>query len=211
MNIKNHAWEFRKVIDWIHFLIDVNDSWSDIKLAKNPDDVDWEGERDRLFGEYNVAKIIDSECKLIEQITQSNIAKSWQSSLPSGLRSPNDGHIQSIMITRQCGLKDPDQFVLSNLQTKLGLKASELARITIPKFPLNKFEENHKILSGAFPIVFPCGVTDKELGTSGQVPCLVSERLLCCVDFRFAIFYFLFSKSKITSSGLSECQGEDAS
>ena len=67
----------------------------------------------------------------------------------------------------------------------------ETVRATVESTPINEFTHLAKILSYAFPIEFPFGVTPKELGSTGTVLKRVLRRLTRVYDGRVAHNYIL--------------------
>ena len=68
---------------------------------------------------------------------------------------------------------------------------TDTVRATVESTPINEFTHLAKILSYAFPIEFPFGVTPKELGSTGTVLKRVLRRLTRVYDGRVAHNYIL--------------------
>ena len=68
---------------------------------------------------------------------------------------------------------------------------TDTVRATVQSTPINEFTHLANILSYAFPIEFPFGVTSKELGSTGTVLKRVLRRLTRVYDGRVAHNYIL--------------------
>ena len=68
---------------------------------------------------------------------------------------------------------------------------TDTVRATVESTPVNEFTHLAQILSNAFPIEFPFGVTPKELGSTGTVLKRVLRRLTRVYDGRVAHNYIL--------------------
>ena len=122
----------------------------------------------------------------------------------------SDAHMQGVMLAKSSGFSDISSLLLSALQKKLGSandssddEKEKLLKISLSNDAVNEFADNPRILSCAFPWLFPLGVTEEELGEPGTVSEGVVRRLFCSYDNRFAIstqFLFLLANQKMRHS-----------
>ena len=78
---------------------------------------------------------------------------------------------------------DPEKIVKSILKAVRSAKDSK-TQISIGAQPVNEFTDFAKLLSGGFPVEFPLGVTDTDLGGPGPIQQRVLLRLLKIFDGR---------------------------
>ena len=110
----------------------------------------------------------------------------------------NEVRLNTVLLTQAHTVKDPIQLALKSLQEKLTvveeLKIGEDVRsskkqkhyIKVRPELVSDYGQNPELISGAFPCLFPLGVTAKDVGTSGPLSQIQIRTLLLHKDRRFA-------------------------
>ena len=106
--------------------------------------------------------------------------------------------LNTVLLTQAHTVKDPIQLALKSLQEKLTvveeLKIGEDVRsskkqkhyIKVRPELVSDYGQNPELISGAFPCLFPLGVTAKDVGTSGPLSQIQTRTLFLNKDRRFA-------------------------
>jgi len=127
----------------------------------------------------------------IETILRSDVAQGWDTELRMEQCDKTvDAEFTDVMVTEDSS-KDPDTQIIDSL---LGLHnemqskddCDEQLQIRIKDKPLNEYSNNPEILHLAFPLLFPLGITARQIGSSGLLRQRTVRRLLCSANGRFA-------------------------
>ena len=220
LNQKNMSFDFFKVKKWLNYLVDVNPLYERYAIAETPEEVNWEEQKKAIF-ETDVIYGDDKISMALEKKAQSDVAGGWQSSTVTKGSVTTDSLVQSVMLTQHTGYVDLTKPVLSAVEKQLYPAEEKDGDDSVKKqlFPneekdgddsvvevhmtgprTNEFFDNHTLLAGAFPYLFPLGITAKQMGTRGFMQKQVVKRLLCLCDERFATcsdFLFLLMNQKL--------------
>ena len=110
----------------------------------------------------------------------------------------NDVRLNTVLLSQAHTVKDPIELALKSLQDKLtviedlqtgeDVGSSEKKKHYIKVRPelVSDYGQNPELISGAFPCLFPLGVTAKDVGTSGPLSKIQTRVLFLHKDRRFA-------------------------
>ena len=127
----------------------------------------------------------------IEEMLRGDIARGWDTTLRTKQTDNSiDAEFSDVMVTKNTPL-DPDERVLrqmlqlhNEIQSKDELDTP--MTVQIKDNALNEYTKNPELLHFAFPLLFPLGVTARQIRTTGLMHQSTIRRLLCSADGRFA-------------------------
>jgi len=167
LNKKNLSFDFEKVKKWLEFLQLVNPLYENYTIASTGAEVNWDAQKDEIF-ESNVIFADEDVALHIEQKTQSDIAEGWEASNETKPSENTVPLVQSVMLTQHTGYTDLQDIVLNVVDKKLGIKKEDaddddgFVRFHFGASATNEFFYNHNLIAGAFPHLFPLGITFKD-------------------------------------------------
>ena len=110
----------------------------------------------------------------------------------------NEVRLNSVLISQVHTVKDPIQLALKALQEKLtvveefeiegvdGRSEKSKHYIKVHNKLVSDYSHNPELMSGAFPCLFPLGITAKDVGTTGPLTNIQTSTLFLNKDRRFA-------------------------
>ena len=110
----------------------------------------------------------------------------------------NEVRLNTVLLSQVHTVKDPIELALKSLQEKLtvveelkigeDVESSKNKKHYIKVRPelVSDYGHNPELISGAFPCLFPLGVTAKDVGTSGPLSQIQTRTLFLNKDRRFA-------------------------
>ena len=114
------------------------------------------------------------------------------------LPQENEVHLNTVLLSQVHTVKDPIELALKALQEKLtvpddvevgevGGKTEKTKHyIRVHNELVNDYSHNPELISGAFPCLFPLGVTAEDVGTTGPLSRIQTRTLFLSKDRRFA-------------------------
>ena len=142
----------------------------------------------------------------LEAMLRGDVAKGWDTKIQTKQTDNRvDAEFTDVMVTRNTP-NDPDEEMLKSIlhiydeiQSKDQIDTATLT-VKIEDEPINEYEDNHTLLHLAFPLLFPLGVTSRQIRSTGLLQTSTTRRLLCSADGRFARskpFQFLLMNQKL--------------
>jgi hypothetical protein len=203
LNAQRHAMRQPVVESYLKAMRQANDVFSERTQFRKPTADQWQVQVDAYQGDIIAES--NKNTQDIEEMLRGDVAKGWDTKLQT-TQSDNsiDAEFTNVMVTRNTS-NDPDAEVLksilhvhSEMQNKDNIDRP--MDVQILDEPLNEYEDNPELLHLAFPLLFPLGITSRQLRTTGLMRTSTTRRLLCSADGRFARskpFLFLLMNQKM--------------
>ena len=138
----------------------------------------------------DAADICDSGTVLALDKAQREEIEDENAGLNEDMNDGDNVRMDSVLITQVQTVGDPINMALKSLSEKLldsAHKASSVKHyIKVHAELLSDYKNNHDLISGAFPCLFPLGLTAEGLGGTGPMNKRRSRTLLLHKDRRFA-------------------------
>ena len=164
---------------------------------------DWKKQADAYQGDIIAEPQKNSQN--IENIIRSDVAKGWDTECRSKQNDNRaDAEFTNVMVTQDVS-KDPDTLVIKSIlhlhdEVKSKDNCNGYMGMKIHDKPINEYSSNPELLHLAFPMLFPLGIKQRHIRTSGTLRTSTARRLLCSADGRFArskSFLFLMTNQKM--------------
>ena len=159
-----------------------------------------------VFYEGDIIAEPSKNAQDMESMLRGDVAKGWDTKIQTKQTDNRvDAEFTHVMVTRDTP-KDPDEEMLKSIlhiydeiQSKDQIDTAAMT-VKIEDEPINEYEDNHTLLHLAFPLLFPLGVTSRQIRSTGLLQTSTTRRLLCSADGRFARskpFQFLLMNQKL--------------
>ena len=164
---------------------------------------DWKKQADAYQGDIIAEP--QKNAQNIENIIRSDVAKGWDTEFRSQQKDNRvDAEFTNVMVTEDIS-KDPDTLVIKSIlhlhdEVKSKDNCNGYMGIKIHDKPINEYSSNPELLQLAFPMLFPLGIEQRHIRTSGTLRTSTVRRLLCSADGRFArskSFLFFLANQKM--------------
>ena len=206
MNRGHNALRQEAVEPLIKALRQVNNFFAERTQFRKAMSEEWEKQR-KAFQTQGIMYETSKTAKDVEEMIRSDVAKGWKTDHSTTQSDKGgDAEFTHVMVRNTLPL-DPDHQLLNSMlklyeemQEKDNI--DEAMKINILNKPMNEYENNAELLHLAFPVLFPLGITSRQIRTKGTLKQSTIRRLLCSADGRFArnkTFQFLLNDQKMRS------------
>ncbi len=131
-------------------------------------------EKEQLMLDESMQKILDNAIKS-ESRQINNLAQDTRANVEDnldGLNEKMDGGsiFRNVLLFNESDLEEPMHNILNNIKQKMETtkqpneisRESSKIKITIKDSLYNEYEDNHRLISAAFPYIFPFGLTENN-------------------------------------------------
>ena len=180
LNLRKLKMRYSDVVNALQMLKIMHPRYKNVSIASK-EDVKWEEQKESVH-----KHVIHRADGVREAAGSSDIAAGWDPKCVTKQThdAPKDGDFGTVMIVGKDGLKaDPVKAVHSMCQTVREARESKTT-ISLGAVPINEYSNFAEILSGGFPIEFPLGVTDENIGGGGPMHKKHLHRLMRFYDGR---------------------------
>jgi len=163
LNLRKLKMRYSDVVNALQMLKIMHPRYKNVSIASK-DDVKWEEQKESVH-----KHVIHRADGVREAAGSSDIAAGWDPKCVTKQThdAPKDGDFGTVMIVGKDGLKaDPEKVVHTMCQAVRKAKESKTT-ISMGAVPINEYSNFAEILSGGFPVEFPLGVTDDNIGGGG--------------------------------------------
>ena len=206
MNQGRNALRQNAVVPVLKGMRQANNFFAKRTRFRKPTVEEWNEQKDAFQNRgimYETSKV----AKDMEEMIRSDVAKGWKTDHGTlQIDRRGDAEFTNVMVTNTLPLDPDEQFLNSmvNLYREMKEKddIDEAMKINILNNPVNEYSNNVELLHLAFPVLFPLGITSRQIGTTGLLKESTTRRLLCSADGRFArnkAFQFLLNNQKMRS------------
>ena len=206
LNIKRFSFQLKVATQYLIALRQVNSKFADETVYHDIPDLEWEMRRIAIQDE--VIYETDKTVRQVEEYIRSDVAKGWETRTPVSVQQLNktvDNEIREVMVMSNMEEADPEESMLTGI---LNLEKEKQSRDAIDRpMPLriqdtavNEYLDNPRLLSLSFPVLFPLGLTARQIRGTGLLKQSTIRRLLLSADGRFArnkTFLFTLTNQKI--------------
>ena len=189
LNARRHVMRQYVTESYLKAMQQANESFANKTRFRKPTKAEWAAQRDAYQGDIIAEP--DKSSLDIEEMLRGDIARGWDTTLRTKQTDNSiDAEFSDVMVTKNTPL-DPDERVLrqmlqlhNEIQSKDELDTP--MTVQIKDNALNDYTKNPELLHFAFPLLFPLGVTARQIRTTGLMHQSTIRRLLCSADGRFA-------------------------
>ena len=172
LNLRRLQMRYSEVVDALKMLKIMHPRYKEVEIA-GKDEIKWEEQKQSVFKDI----IIRPDGKR-EAHESSDIAKGWEpgSRTKQSKGSPCDADFATVMVLGKDSMKPSPLLAVQEVcKAVVEAKRSTKTTIEVGEVPVNEYKEFATLLSGAFPVEFPLGIRDDDLGGGGG---LISKKHL---------------------------------
>ena len=189
LNAQRHVMRKRVTELYLMAMRQANDEFAKNTRFGNHTADEWQKQVDAYQGDIIAEP--SQHAQDIEEMLRGDVAKGWDTNIKTKQTDNRvDAEFTDVMVTQNL-TRDPDLEMIksilhlhSEIQSKDNIDRS--MNVQILDDPLNEYAENHKVLHLGFPLLFPLGITSRQMRTTGLMKASTTRRLLCSADGRFA-------------------------
>ena len=189
LNSKRHAMRQSVVESFLKGMRQANEHFAASTRFRKATAQEWKNQVDTYQGDIIAEP--KEHAQNVEKMMRSDVAKGWNTKPNTHQNdSSADAEFTNVMVTRN-GPIDPDEHMLrsilhlhSEIESKDDL--DKPMQVRIQNGPLNEYTNNPELLHLGFPLLFPLGITWRQIRSTGLMQKSTIRRLLCSADGRFA-------------------------
>ena len=203
LNSERHSMRKYVVEQFLKGMRQASDVFAEKTRLNKHDSKVWKRQADAYQGD--VIAEPQKHVQVMEKIIRSDVAKGWDTKIRSRqIDGRSDAEFTNVMVTEDV-TKDPDVMVIKSIlhlhdEVKSKDNCTGYTETKIHDKPINEYSCNPELLHLAFPMLFPLGIEQRHIRTTGTLRTNTVRRLLCSADGRFArskSFLFLLANQKM--------------
>ena len=203
LNSKRNALRQGVVEDVLKGMRQANERFAECTRFESPSVDEWQKQVHSY--QHNIIDEPHKSAQQIEEAVRSDVTKGWDTNMVTSQTDISaDAEFTHVMVTADL-TKDPDEQLMHSMlclydEIKQKDSVDGAMPIHIQNKPVNEYTNSPELLHLAFPLLFPLGITWRQIRSCGLMKQGTIRRLLCSSDGRFArnkSFLFTINNQKM--------------